>query len=59
MKTALIRFTRQEKGATSIEYGIIAGLMAVVLISIFGSSGTLQTALIDTFGRIVTALGTT
>lgn len=59
MKNAIIKFIRDEKGATAIEYGIIAGLMAVVLVAIFGSGGTLHNALTGVFGRIATALGQT
>jgi pilus assembly protein Flp/PilA len=58
MKNAIIKFIRDEKGATAIEYGIIAGLMAVVLITIFGTNGSLAVALTNTFGKIVTALTT-
>ncbi|MBS7351197.1 MAG: Flp family type IVb pilin [Comamonas sp.] len=32
MKKALIRFWKDEEGATAIEYGLIAGLIAVVII---------------------------
>jgi pilus assembly protein Flp/PilA len=57
MKNAITRFLRDEEGATAIEYGIIAGLMAVVLVAIFGTTGTLSGALTGVFGRISTALG--
>ena len=32
MKALLIEFLRDESGATAIEYGLIAGLIAVVII---------------------------
>jgi pilus assembly protein Flp/PilA len=32
MKTSILKFLRDERGATAIEYGIIAGLMAAALI---------------------------
>jgi len=32
MKTILARFIKNESGATAIEYGLIAGLIAVVII---------------------------
>jgi pilus assembly protein Flp/PilA len=57
MKTAVINFLRDEEGATAIEYGIIAGMMAVALTAIFSSTGTLRLALDGVFGRISTALG--
>ncbi|MFN6980586.1 MAG: Flp family type IVb pilin [Brevundimonas sp.] len=40
------RFRRNESGATSIEYGLIAALMAVVVIAVLGAFGPhLKTAL--------------
>ena len=33
MKTLLTRFAKNESGATAIEYGLIAGLMAVAVIA--------------------------
>lgn len=56
MKNAIARFLRDDKGATAIEYGIIAGLMAVLLIAIFGPTGTLTGALTDTFDKISSVL---
>lgn len=32
MKQAVLRFLRDEEGATAIEYGLIAGLIAVVIL---------------------------
>lgn len=58
MKTAISNFLRDEEGATAIEYGIIAGLMAIVLIAIFGEGGTLATALGGMFDRIAGVLDT-
>lgn len=37
MLNAIARFIRDEEGATAIEYGIIAGLMATILIAVFGT----------------------
>lgn len=37
MLSSITRFLRDEEGATAIEYGIIAGLMAVVLVAAFGT----------------------
>ena len=52
MKQAVLKFLRNEEGATAIEYGIIAGLMAVVLVAIFGPGGGLTSALTATFTAI-------
>jgi|SwirhisoilCB1_FD_contig_81_2048820_length_275_multi_4_in_0_out_0_1 pilus assembly protein Flp/PilA len=43
------RFVNDESGVTAIEYGLIAGLIAV---GIIGAVGTIGTKLTDTFGTI-------
>lgn len=49
------RFAKDESGATAIEYGLIAALIAVALISILGTlSGSLQ----DTFQKVSDELDT-
>jgi len=40
MKNLLQRFTRDQSGATAIEYGLIAGLIAVVIIVSVQTVGT-------------------
>lgn len=49
MKAMMIRFLREEDGVTAIEYGLIAGLIAVAIVagvtSIGGSLGTMFTNL--------------
>lgn len=53
----VLAFWNDEEGATAVEYGIIAGLMAVVLIAVFGTGeNSLGGALKTAFGNIVTAL---
>ena len=47
------RFVRDESGATAIEYGLIAALIAVVIITAVTSVGT---NLSGTFGKVSTAL---
>ncbi len=44
MKNLLVRFARNESGATAIEYGLIAGLIAVAIIGAVGLVGTDVTA---------------
>jgi pilus assembly protein Flp/PilA len=48
------RFTADEEGVTAIEYGLIAALIAVVII---GSVQLVGTSLATVFGDIATALG--
>lgn len=56
-RQALIsRFRANESGATAIEYGLIAAIMAVVVISIAATGGALQ-AIYDSVYAIVTAMG--
>lgn len=49
------RFVREEEGATAIEYGLIAALIAVVII---GAVTVLGTTLSGVFGRISGAMPT-
>lgn len=49
MKNLFARFAKDESGATAIEYGLIAGLIAVAIIT---AATTLGTDLSSLFGRI-------
>ncbi|MGF6527805.1 Flp family type IVb pilin [Variovorax sp. PvP013] len=49
MKAAFLKFVRDERGATAIEYGIVAGLMAAILVTLFSSTGTLANGLSHAF----------
>ena len=40
MKSLVTRFVKDESGATAIEYGLIAGLVSVVIIAVLGLLGT-------------------
>ncbi len=53
MKNLFSRFANDESGATAIEYGLIAALIAVVII---GSVRLLGTELTTTFGTVSTAI---
>ena len=56
MKTFLARFAQDESGATAIEYGLIAALIAVVIISAVTALGsTIKTK----FNSVVTGMGGT
>jgi pilus assembly protein Flp/PilA len=54
MKTLFNRFVNDESGATAIEYGLIAALLAVVII---GSLQLVGTELTATFTKVSTELG--
>lgn len=53
MTNLLSRFVRDESGATAIEYGLIAALIAVAIITILSSVGS---SLKTTFSHVKTGL---
>jgi pilus assembly protein Flp/PilA len=54
MKNLFARFAKDESGATAIEYGLIAALIAVVCIATWEAIGS---GLLAKFGSVQTALG--
>jgi pilus assembly protein Flp/PilA len=56
MKTLFTRFTKDESGATAIEYGLISALIAVVIITAVTTVGTNLSA---TFNTVATKLAGT
>ena len=55
MKTAVMKFLNDEAGASAIEYGLIAGMVAIAIIA---GLTTIRTQLIAIFAAIGTALTT-
>jgi len=53
MKNAILKFIRDEQGATAIEYGLLAGLIAAAIVTIVSSLGTQIT---DAFQVVCTKL---
>ena len=53
MKTLFNRFVQDESGATAIEYGLIAALVAVAIIT---ALGTMKNSLTGTFNKVANAL---
>lgn len=53
MKNQIVRFLKDEEGATAIEYGLIAGLVAVAII---GGLTLISPELQRIFGAIAAAL---
>ncbi len=53
IKTLLSKFWNEEDGASAIEYGLLAALIAVV---IAGSVGSVGTELNTVFGKVVAEL---
>lgn len=54
MKNAVVKFLRDEEGATAIEYGLIAGLISIGIIVVVTS---VSTNLGTVFTNIATELG--
>ncbi|WP_439634276.1 Flp family type IVb pilin [Glycocaulis sp.] len=54
MKNLVSRFFKDESGATAIEYGLIAALIAVVII---GAVTALGNGLTGTFNEVAAELG--
>lgn len=50
MTHLLTRFVKDESGATAIEYGLIAGLIAVVIITAVTTIGTNLSGKFNTIG---------
>lgn len=55
MSKFVTRFLKNESGATAIEYGLIAALIAVVLVTAISA---LQGEITGLFGRVETAVST-
>jgi pilus assembly protein Flp/PilA len=53
MSKFVTRFLKDESGATAIEYGLIAALVAVVLVAALSTMGT---KLSGTFDKVSTSL---
>ncbi len=54
MKNLLNRFAADQSGATAIEYGLIAGLISVVIIGILTTVGTKLNAKFTTISNALT-----
>jgi pilus assembly protein Flp/PilA len=56
LRTLFTKFRSDEGGATAIEYGLVVGIIAVTIVAIWGTGGTLN-SLYDTIAAIVSAMG--
>ncbi|WP_426400148.1 Flp family type IVb pilin [Ralstonia sp. R-29] len=55
MKKAILQFIREEQGATAIEYGLMAGLIAAGIVTAVGGVGTNLTSVFNYIkGKLVT-----
>lgn len=55
MRNALLKLLRDNSGATAIEYGLIAALISVAIITVLTAVGG---QLNSTFSKVSSALGT-
>ncbi len=51
MTNLINRFKNDESGATAIEYGLIAGLISVVIIAVVTTAGRGLTSVFDNIGK--------
>ena len=58
MKACIKRFIKDESGATAIEYGLIAGLVSVVIITALTLLGPQLSEIFDTITAALTAANT-
>lgn len=58
MLSSIARFLRDEEGATAIEYGIIAGLISVVMITAITGTGGIGASLESIWNSIKSSLAT-
>jgi len=56
MLSSIARFWRDEEGATAIEYGIIAGLISIAIVTVLSGETGLGAKLKDVFTTINTKL---
>jgi pilus assembly protein Flp/PilA len=56
MLSSITRFLRDEEGATAIEYGIIAGLISIAIVTVLAGDTGLGARLAGIFTRISTAI---
>ena len=59
MKAFLNRFAKDESGATAIEYGLIAGLVSVVIIAAVTTAGTQLNSVWTSIGTALSTVPTT
>ncbi|BAX57445.1 MULTISPECIES: Flp family type IVb pilin [Burkholderia cepacia complex] len=58
MKAMMIRFLREEDGVTAIEYGLIAGLVAIGIVTALGTlEGGLTTLFTNVGNKLTSAAG--
>ena len=57
MKELIDTFRKNESGATAIEYGLIAALIAIAIITVLGTVGSNLTSVFQTISDKLSAAG--
>lgn len=57
MKNIVARFLKDESGATAIEYGLIAALISVAIVTVLGTVGTSLTTTFQTISDKLSGVG--
>jgi pilus assembly protein Flp/PilA len=58
MKNSIIRFLKDEEGASAIEYGLIAGLVAILIITPMTNIGTYLGVIFTKIANAIQTAGT-
>jgi pilus assembly protein Flp/PilA len=53
LKALVNRFTREERGAAFVEYAMLTGLVAAIVVAAIATMGTDITALFDRLGGLI------
>ena len=59
MIKTILNFLREDDGASAVEYGLLVGLIAVVLIAVLGTLGTDLSGLFQTVATKLSQVGGT
>lgn len=59
MQKLMKKFVRDERGVTAIEYGLIAGLVAIAIVGALGTLGTNLSGIFTTVSSSVQSANTT
>jgi|GEM_PF-3675545 len=56
LKNHLPKSMQDQKGASAIEYAVLVGMVALIIIAVFSTDGSLNDALEAALGKVATAI---
>jgi len=59
LKNRLPQSMKDQKGASAIEYAVLVGMVAAIIVAVFASNGDLAEALEIALGKVTTAINGT